>query len=100
MLVAYNITLTNATLTAPESEEPGEIPKSSSEEPGAAWQQRSAALNFFRGGGQEFFSASCWRAVSAQKKTPSEEGASWLGLVILVYPFYDFFHGVRATGYR
>jgi hypothetical protein len=51
----------------------------------------------------EFFSAklvSFPRAVPAQKKTPSEEGASWLGLVILVYPFYDFFHGVRATRYR
>jgi len=95
MLVAYNITLTNATLTAPESEEPGEIPKSSSEEPGAAWQQRAAALNFFPQASELPL-----RAVPAQKKTPSEEGASWLGLVILVYPFYDFFHSVRATGYR
>jgi hypothetical protein len=74
MLVAYNTTLTNATLTAPESEEPGAI----SEELGPGLGLAAAkSIKFFSAAGiKNFFPQAAWRAVPAQKKTPSEEGAS------------------------
>ena len=76
MLVAYNTTLANATLPAPESEEPGAI----SEELGPGLGLAAAkSIKFFSAmGSRIFFRKLPGRpgAVPAQKKTPSEEGAS------------------------
>jgi hypothetical protein len=60
--------------------------------------------NFGLESSAEFFSAKLVsyfpELYSGIRKPPPKRGHLLVGLVVLVYPFYDFFHSVRATGYR